>query len=113
VYVADGYRGRGAGRSLYTALFGALKLQGYFKACAGITLPNPASVALHEAFGFKMVGVYRGIGYKKGSWHDVAWYEAEVQPERPDPQAPRPVSDFLGTEAWRNVLSEGAAQYGV
>ena len=113
VYVGDGYRGRGAGRSLYAALFGLLKLQGYFKACAGVTLPNPASVALHEAFGFTVVGVYRGIGYKKESWHDVAWYEAAVQPERADPPAPRPVSDFIGTDAWRIILSEGAAHYGV
>ena len=113
VYVADGYRGRGAGRSLYAALFGLLKLQGYFRACAGITIPNPASVALHEALGFTRVGVYRGIGYKKGSWHDVAWYEAAVQPERADPPVPRPVSDFVGTDVWRRILSAGAAHYGV
>jgi len=111
VYVADGCRGRGAGRALYTALFGVLKLQGYFKACAGITLPNPASVGLHEAFGFTLVGVYPGIGYKKGAWHDVAWYEAVVQPERLDPTTPRPVSDFVGTDAWRSLLSDGAAHY--
>jgi L-amino acid N-acyltransferase YncA len=113
VYIADGCRGRGAGRALYTALFGVLKLQGYFKACAGITLPNSASVGLHEAFGFKRVGVYQGIGYKKGAWHDVAWYEAVVQPERPDPPAPRPVAGFVGTDAWRNIVSEGASHYGV
>jgi L-amino acid N-acyltransferase YncA len=107
VYIGDGYRGRGVGRSLYHALFGLLKLQGYFKACAGITMPNPASVALHEATGFRLVGLYRGIGYKKGAWHDVAWYEAEVQPERVDPPAPRPVSDFIGTTAWQAIVSEG------
>lgn len=105
VYIGDGYRGRGVGRLLYVALFDLLKLQGYFKACAGITLPNPASVALHEALGFTRVGVYRGIGYKKGAWHDVAWYEAAVQPERDDPPAPRPISDFAGTDAWRKILS--------
>jgi L-amino acid N-acyltransferase YncA len=108
VYIGDGYRGRGVGRALYTALFDVLRLQGYFKACAGITLPNPASVGLHEAMGFTLVGVYPGIGYKKGAWHDVAWYELALQPERADPPPPRPISDFLGTDAWRRILSNAA-----
>ena len=105
VYIGDGYRGRGVGRMLYTALFDLLRLQGYFKACAGITLPNAASVALHEAMGFTPVGVYRGIGYKMGAWHDVAWYEVALQAERDDPPAPRPISDFVGTDGWRNILN--------
>jgi phosphinothricin acetyltransferase len=92
VYVGDGHRGRGVGRALYAALFDILKSQGYFKACAGIVVPNPASVGLHEAVGFTLVGVYRGIGYKQGGWHDVAWYEVNLQPERIDPPQPRPVS---------------------
>jgi L-amino acid N-acyltransferase YncA len=92
VYVGEGYRGRGVGRSLYTALFELLRSQGYFKACAGISLPNPASVALHEAVGFTLVGVYRGIGYKLGAWRDVAWYELALLPERENPPAPTPIS---------------------
>ncbi|HEV3216346.1 MAG TPA: arsinothricin resistance N-acetyltransferase ArsN1 family B [Vicinamibacterales bacterium] len=92
VYVGEGYRGRGVGRSLYTALFELLRSQGYFKACAGIALPNPASVALHEAVGFTLVGVYRGIGYKLGAWRDVAWYELALQPERENPPPPTPIS---------------------
>jgi phosphinothricin acetyltransferase len=108
VYVGDRYRGRGVGRALYTALFDLLRLQGYFKACAGITLPNADSVGLHEAMGFTLVGVYPGIGYKKGAWHDVAWYELLLQPERPDPPAPRPISDFAETDAWRRILSNAA-----
>jgi phosphinothricin acetyltransferase len=108
VYLGDRYRGRGVGRALYTALFDLLRLQGYFKACAGITLPNAASVGLHEAMGFKLVGVYPGIGYKKGAWHDVAWYELALQPERLDPPVPRPISDFVGTDVWRTILSNAA-----
>jgi phosphinothricin acetyltransferase len=107
VYIGDGYRRRGVGRALYRTLFGLLRLQGYFKACAGITLPNPASVALHEALGFTIVGVYRGIGYKMGSWHDVAWYQAEIQPERADPPPPRPVFDFVGTSEWHKIVADG------
>jgi L-amino acid N-acyltransferase YncA len=108
VYLGEGYRGRGVGRALYTALFEVLRLQGYFKVCAGITLPNPASVGLHEAMGFTAVGVYRGIGYKKGAWHDVAWYELALQPERLDPPVPRPISDFVHSGAWRRILSNAA-----
>ena len=108
VYIGAGYRRSGVGRKLYTALFDVLRLQGYFKVCAGITLPNPGSVGLHEAMGFTIVGVYRGIGYKRGGWHDVAWYELELQPERLDPPAPRPLSDFVDTAAWRTILSNAA-----
>jgi phosphinothricin acetyltransferase len=62
VYVGEAYRRRGVGRGLYDSLFAILAGQGYFNAYAGITLPNPASVALHEGLGFESVGVYRGVG---------------------------------------------------
>jgi phosphinothricin acetyltransferase len=87
-YVAPTHRRSGVGRALYTTLFHVLPLQGYYKAYAGITLPNPASVGLHEAMGFELVGVYRGVGYKLGAWHDVAWYGLALQPERLDPGPP-------------------------
>ena len=45
----------------------------------GITLPNPASVALHESFGFEPVGVYRRIGWKFGAWHDVGWWQLQLR----------------------------------
>ena len=80
IYISRTHHRRGAGRALYTTLFELLRDLGYYQATAGITLPNPASVGLHEAFGFALVGVYRHIGYKLGAWHDVGWYEAEIQP---------------------------------
>ena len=56
-------------------------------ACAGITLPNEASVGLHEALGFEPVGVYRRVAWKFGEWHDVGWWQlaaaAGPGPERP------------------------------
>jgi phosphinothricin acetyltransferase len=58
----------------------------------GVTLPNDASVALHEACGFQFVGVYKRIGWKMGRWHDVGWWELELQPpsagQPPEPSAP-------------------------
>jgi len=63
---------------------------------AGITLPNAASVALHEAAGFVPVGIYRRIGWKDGAWRDVGWWQLELQaageaaPEEPLPPPPEP-----------------------
>ena len=69
---------RGLGRALYEELLDALRAQGLRWACAGITLPNPASVGLHESLGFEPAGVYRDIGYKAGAWHDVGWWQLEL-----------------------------------
>jgi L-amino acid N-acyltransferase YncA len=110
VYISSAHRRRGVGRALYMTLFDVLRRQGYFKACAGITLPNPASVGLHEAVGFKLIGVYRGIGYKLGSWHDVAWYETELQPEIANPPEPRAISDLHGTAFWNEAVKKGLQQ---
>ncbi len=80
IYISRTHQRRGAGRALYSALFDLLRRLGYYRAIAGITLPNPASVGLHEAMGFELVGVYGDIGYKLGAWRDVAWYQASIQP---------------------------------
>jgi len=75
VYLAEAARGRGVGRALYEVLLALLAAQGYRQAMAGIALPNPASVALHERVGFAPVGVYRAAGWKFGAWHDVGWWQ--------------------------------------
>jgi L-amino acid N-acyltransferase YncA len=64
IYVAAEVHRTGIGRSLYAALFAELKRRGFHAAFAGIALPNPASVGLHEAMGFELIGVYREVGYK-------------------------------------------------
>jgi L-amino acid N-acyltransferase YncA len=80
VYVASNRRGEGLGRSLYERLFVHLRRQNFQLACAGITLPNDASVGLHEALGFERVGISPRIGWKAGSWHDVSWWQLELEP---------------------------------
>jgi phosphinothricin acetyltransferase len=91
VYVDPGHRRRGVGRALYRPLLELLARQGIHVACAGITLPNPASVALHESLEFELVGVYRRIGYKAGAWRDVGWWQRELLPPGDRaPDHPRP-----------------------
>ena len=75
IYVRSDAQRRGVGRTLYGALFEALRAQGYRQAFAIIALPNPASVALHEALGFRAVGRYEAVGWKLGRWHDVGWWQ--------------------------------------
>ncbi len=95
-YVRSDARRQGIGQSLYRSLFDTLASLGYYQAFAGIALPNPASVALHESVGFEAVGVYRKVGYKLGAWHDVGWWQREIrtpgsaQPLVPHSLSPRP-----------------------
>ena len=85
VYVGEADRRRGLGKDLYEDLFRRLRAQRFRVACAGVTLPNEASVALHEGLGFVPVGVYRRIGWKQGAWRDVGWWQLDLSPDADDP----------------------------
>ena len=82
-YVHSDFRGRGIGRLLYERLFEDLSSLGYYHAFGGITLPNPASVALHESVGFEPVGTFPSVGFKFGAWHDVGWWYRKIQDGHP------------------------------
>ena len=90
-YVGAQWQRRGVGRRLYDRLFTDLAELGYVNAYAGITLPNPASLGFHTAFGFRVVGTYHGVGHKFGRWHDVIWLERDIVPRPVDPPPPRPL----------------------
>jgi len=111
VYIDRNYHRRGVGRALYTTLFALLRALGYRQATAGVSLPNPASVGLHTAFGFAPVGVYRHIGYKMGGWHDVGWYQAEIQPSSDHPAEPRSIHEIVETPEWHDAVARGLDQY--
>jgi L-amino acid N-acyltransferase YncA len=92
VYVSGAHHRRGVGRALYQRLFERLEQQGYYEACAGITLPNDASVGLHESLGFRPVGVYRNIAFKFGSWRDVGWWQKTLREHLPEPPPDAPIA---------------------
>jgi phosphinothricin acetyltransferase len=107
VYVHEDARRRGVGRALYSSLFAALELQGFCNAYAGATLPNPASVGLHESVGFQPVGVYQGVGYKLGAWHDVGWWHLPIRERVADPDPPAELPSVVGSEEWDAALARG------
>jgi phosphinothricin acetyltransferase len=81
IYVAHDACNRRIGTALYAALLDELAAAGFRSAVAGITMPNPASVALHERLGFERVGTFRDAGFKHGSWHDVAFFQKRFSTE--------------------------------
>lgn len=110
VYIHAHARRSGIGRALYTSLFALLSLQGYYNCFAGITLPNPASVRLHESLGFAPVGVYRTVGYKLGAWHDVGWWQLPLQSGQDAPSPPRPFRTIQQHSlAWETALAAGVS----
>lgn len=93
IYLAPGAKRRGIGRSLYQALFEILVRQGFVTAYAGITLPNEASVGIHEAMGFRPVGIYERVGFKNGQWCDVGWWHLALQEPATPPEDPIPFAE--------------------
>src|SRR4051812_46815541 len=103
-YIHAGHHRRGVGRRLYEKLFALLRLQGYYVAHAGITLPNAASVGLHESLGFVPVGVYPAVGWKFGAWRDVGWWRLPLQDLVPTPAPPLSVAEAQSLPAWGALL---------
>ncbi len=110
VYAHPERRRLGVGRALYAALFGCLRLQGFRSAYAAISLPNAASVALHESIGFTPIGVYRGVGYKLGAWRDVGWWRMELNPLDPHPTPPTPLPKLRGSADLAARIAAGLAE---
>ena len=106
-YVHERWRGKGVGKALYTSLFALLRLQGFYNVYAGIALPNPASVALHEAMGMRQVGVYSQVGYKLGVWHDVGWWQQSLQSHNLEPVPPLDLESAQRLPEWEKSLISG------
>ena len=107
VYVGPEHHRRGIARALYTSLLAMLREQGYVNAYAGITLPNAASIGVHEAVGFKRLALFPGVGYKFGEWRDVGWWHRELQPPPADPTDPQPIGVLRNSPGVLAALAEG------
>ena len=92
VYIADNAHRRGIGTLLYRALLPVLEAQGFAQAIAAITLPNEASVKLHEGLGFHQVGTYERVGFKFREWRSVSLWQRQLSPLSTRPEEPRAVS---------------------
>ncbi len=94
IYVRESARAQGVGRALYSALLRLLAVQGFQQAFAGITLPNAASVGLHEGVGFRRIGTYHDVGFKFDAWHDVGWWQRGLANDPNAPPAPISLDDL-------------------
>jgi phosphinothricin acetyltransferase len=79
VYCAPAAVGQGVGRALYAALFDAIAHEDVHRIVAGVSLPNPASIRLHERCGFERVGVFPAVGRKFDQYWDVAWFQRPLR----------------------------------
>ena len=75
VYLHHEQGGKGFGTQLYRQLFSELKVLGYHAVIGGITLPNPARVALHEKMGLTQVATFNVVGFKFGRRLDVGYWQ--------------------------------------
>jgi len=75
VYLAPDRPGRGIGTALYHALFARIRDWGAHAVMGGISLPNEASVALHEKLGMRKVAHFEAVGFKFGRWVDVGYWQ--------------------------------------
>src|SRR2546428_9830239 len=107
-YVHGGHHRKGIGLGLYTSLLGCLALQGFRSAIGAITLPNPASVGLHERMSFTPAAVLRSVGYKHGRWHDVGWWQRALGAHDRSPAAPRPPAAPQASAEWPRAPEAGA-----
>jgi phosphinothricin acetyltransferase len=110
VYVHPQARRQGIASALYASLFQTLRLQGFYNLYAGIALPNPASITLHESLGFQFVGVYQSVGYKLGSWHDVGHWHLPLQPMPAKPMPTRSLYTLQESAALKAALRIGCTQ---
>ena len=109
VYVDRAFHGRGIGRAAMRAVLAILRIQGFHVAVAGVTPPNPRSVDLHLALGFRQIGMFEAVGWKDGRWHGVEFFELDLSQPEPAPEPIRPLPDVAGSEAVARALADAAS----
>ncbi len=95
IYAGAATRGKGIGKQLYERLFEILTKQNYVMAFAGIVIPNDASIGVHKALGFELIGTYPNVGFKHGAWRDTTWWAKRLADPVTPPAGIRPVSQVI------------------
>lgn len=106
VYLRPQAQGMDLGRTLYSALMDLLTLQGYYTVYGVITLPNEASLALHNQLGFSMDGIQENCGFKLGSWHNTAIMSKTLRDFEPPVSGPKSIHE-LSTDVINAILAKG------
>ena len=97
IYCAADARGKGVGKMLYRRLLETLTAQNYVMAFGGIAMPNDASVGLHQAVGFELIGTYPNVGHKHGAWRDTTWWSKRLADPVEPPARIKLVSEVVKT----------------
>jgi phosphinothricin acetyltransferase len=106
IYLDPACRGKGLGKRLYAVLIEVLRRQGFVAVIGGVSYPNPASQALHESLGFKMVGLHERIGFKFGTWHNASFFQLDLGLEnKGEREAPDRFEDLLESGALSDLFS--------
>lgn len=109
IYVGEDSRRSGVATGLYESLFAVLRRQGFVNAYAGVTLPNPASVAFHREMGFEPVGTYENVGYTADEWQDVQWWHRGLREPESEPDDPVPFVELEDTARLEAAIETGAS----
>ena len=102
IYVELSMHKRGVGTALYRTIIDLLHRQGFHSIVAGITLPNDASIRLHESVGFERTAVIRDAGFKLGRWHNVGFWQLTLRDASHTPSEitpPPPIDPAFATRA--------------
>ena len=79
VYVRHGLHGQGIGSTLMQELIRRARAVDHHLLIAGITVPNAASIGLHESLGFRQVGFFEEVGRKFDTWHNVGFWALKLE----------------------------------
>lgn len=94
VYVAEGAKGKGIGKKLYSTLFDILKAQNFCLCYAIIIEENEISIKMHETFGFIKTGFSKNSGYKLGAWHSIVTMEKQLNEFSVPPKPVIPITEM-------------------
>jgi phosphinothricin acetyltransferase len=108
VYVHPDFHRKKVAHALYTSLHEMVRFQGIANLLAIITMPNEASVAFHEFFGYRKSGEFSKVGFKLNQWQNVGWFELFIQNENAEPKERiLQIDEIIGLQAFQDAIQKG------